>query len=299
VLSFLILSTSVKAEEFYHFDNIARNSNIFMESSDVGIKNSQKLTGILDTHKRISTSLRTSSSMLSDEDLSKWDTIIANTHDENSQVAQTFLNQFVQDYSSSYEKHTMKYLKEHPKAISCKSSPFGGSSCSGHDISADIALKLDADASLQASIKEVNERVWPTPSLPSRSFSPSILTGTEFYVSLDVFAQSLLGKKINGHHKWYQEQYSLMDSNSPDMNAKANMLYKEFSSKLKQDKAIIEKALHVIIKKNKKKDPRYNRLGYCGNPKSLGGCTGTDVTEEVLKVLVENKKAKKIILKAQ
>ena len=145
MLSFLFLSASLQAEEFFHFDNIARNSSIFMESSDVGIKNSQRLTGVLDNHKRLSTALRTSSSMLSDKDLSKWDTIIANTHDENSQVAQTFLNTFVQDYSSSYEEHTMKYLKEHPKAVSCKASPFGGGSCTGDDISSIIAKKLFFD----------------------------------------------------------------------------------------------------------------------------------------------------------
>ena len=299
MLSLLFLSTSLQAEEFYHFDNIARNSTIFMESSDVGIKNSQKLTGILDNHKRISTALRTSSSMLTDKDLSKWDTIIANTHDQNSQVAQRFLNQFVQDYSSSYEKQTIKYLKEHPNAVGCKASPFGGGSCIGEDISAIIAKKLDADPILQASVKEVNARTWPVPSLPNRSFPPSALTGTEFYISLDVFAQSLLGKKITGHHKWYQEKFSLLEPKDPDLNTKANKLYEEFSEKLRQDKNIIEKALKVVVKKNKKKDTRYNSLGYCGNPKSIGGCTGTDITKEVLTSLIENKKAKKIILKAQ
>jgi hypothetical protein len=299
VLSFLFLSTSLQAEEFYHFDNIARNSSIFMESSNVGIKNSQKLTGLLDTHKRISTALRTTSSMLSDGDLSKWDTIIANTHDKNNQVSQIFLNQFVQDYSASYENHTIKYLKEYPKAVSCKASPFGGGSCSGEDISAIISKKLDADKELQATVKEVNERVWPEPSLPTRSFPPISMTGTEFFVSLDVFAQSLFGKKIAGHHKWYEEQFMLLDTKDPDLKMKAEDLYKEFSEKLTHDKSTIEKALKIVVKKNKKKDPRYNSLGYCGNPKALGGCSGTDITEEVLKTLIENKKAKKIIIKAQ
>lgn len=295
---FLFLSTTAQADEYYHFDSIALKSKGFMEASKISMERSQTLTEKLDAQKILSKKLRETSSMLSSEELSKWDLVISNAYEKNAMASQEFLNTFVMDYSGHYEKHTTEYLKAHPKAVSCKPSPFGNS-CTGTDISPSIAQKLDANEELTKGIDEVMARTWPSPSLPSKKFSTIELTGTEHFISLDVFAQSLFGKKIANHHKWYEQQYQAIDTTTEDGKKSANELYQKFESKLQQDKNTIEKALKVLIKKRKKKDSRYLSLGYCGNPIELGGCSGTDITQDVLKELVEYKKSKKIILKAQ
>ena len=295
---FLFLSTTAQADEYYHFDSIAFKSKGFTEASKVSMERSQTLTEKLESQKRLSKKLRETSSMLSSPELSKWDLIISNAYEKNTLSSQEFLNTFVMDYSGHYEKHTTEYLKAYPKAVSCKPSPFGNS-CQGTDISPSIAQKLDANEELKKGIEEVMARTWSTPSLPSKQFSTIELTGTENFISLDVFAQSLFGKKIANHHKWYEQQYQQLDTTSEQGKKSANELYQEFEGRLQQDKNTIEKALKALIKKRKKKDSRYLSLGYCGNPLELGGCTGTDITQDVLKELVEYKKSKKIILKAQ
>ena len=295
---FLFLSSIVHADEYYHFDSIALKSKGFMEASRISMDRSQTLTENLENQKRLSKKLRETSSMLSSLELSKWDLVISGAYEKNAITSQDFLNTFVTDYSGHYEKHTAIYLKDHPSAVSCKPSPFGNS-CKGTDISPSIAQKLDANEELKAGIDDVMARTWPTPTLPSRQFPTIELTGTEHFISLDVFSQSLFGKKIANHHKWYEQQYQKIDTKTEEGKKAANSLYQEFENRLQQDKNTIEKALKALIKKRKKKDPRYLSLGYCGNPIELGGCAGKDITQEVLKELVEYKKSKKIILKAQ
>ncbi|MAA80443.1 MAG: hypothetical protein CL916_14400 [Deltaproteobacteria bacterium] len=295
---FLFLSSTVQADEYYHFDSIAIKSKGFMEASKISMDRSQSLTEDLESQKRLSKKIRETSSMLSSQDLSKWDLVISNAYEKNAMASQEFLNSFVMDYSGHYENHTGNYLKAHPKAVSCKPSPFGNS-CKGTDISESIAKKLDANEELQKGIDEVMARTWPKTSLPSKQFPTIALTGTEHFISLDIFAQSLFGKKIAGHHKWYEQQYQKLDTNAEQGKKAAKDLYQEFESRLQQDKQTIEKALKVLIKKRKKKDPRYLSLGYCGNPAETGGCAGKDITQEVLKEIIEYKKSKKIILKAQ
>lgn len=294
---FLFLST-LHAQEYYHFDSIAQKSAQFMEASKISMDRSQVLTEALETQKRLSKMLRGTASMLESKELAKWDIIISNAYEKNAAEGQTFLNAFVLDYSGHYENHTTKYLQAHPEAVSCKPSPFGNS-CKGTDISPSIAEKLDKNQDLQAGIDEVMKREWPTSSLPTKQFSTIPLTGTQYFISLDVFSQTLFGKKIANHHQWYQEQYQTLDTSTEEGKEGAKTLYGEFEQRLQQDKNTIEKALKVLIKKRKKKDPRYTALGYCGNPTELGGCLGTDITQDVLKELVEYKKSKKIILKAQ
>ena len=295
---FLFLSSTLQAQEYYHFDSIALKSTQFMEASKLSMERSQTLTDTLEEQKRLSKTLRGTTSMLDSKELAKWDIIISNAFEKNSMNGQTFLNSFVLDYSGHYEKHTMSYLKEHPNAVSCKPSPFGNS-CVGTDISPSIAKKLDANEELKSGIDAVMKRTWPTSSLPSKQFSVIPLTGDQHFISLDVFAQTLFGKKVTGHHKWYQEQYQKLDTTTEEGKEGAKELYREFGKRLQQDKSSIEKALNALIKKRKKKDSRYTSLGYCGNPVALGGCSGIDITQEVLKELVEYKKSKKIILKAQ
>lgn len=299
MLTFLFLSASLFAEEYYHFDTIATKSTLFAKSAEEGQQKSMTLTTALDNQKRISTALRTTSTMLNDENLRKWDSIIAKEYEQNNQEAQTFLNSFVQDFSDAFEKHTVSYLSAYPNAVSCKQSPFGGGKCVGDDISAAISTKIDANTELQQSIAEIYSREWPKPMLSTKQFPVIAITGEEYFVSLDVSTQALFGKKMAGHHKWYQSSFESLSPEDAQYKEKAEALYAEFTQKLQQDKTAIDKALAVIIKKNKKKDPRYNTLGFCANPAELGGCAGTDITKEVLQTLIDDKKAKKIILNAQ
>ena len=298
MICFLFLSSTVQAEEYYNFQSIMRKSKGFVEANKISLDRSQTLMENIESQKRLTKKLRETSSMLNSPELSKWDLVVSNSHEKNAMTSIMFENQFITDYSAHYEKHTTNHLKSYPNAVLCLPSPFENS-CKGTDISESIAQKLDANEELKAGIDEVMARTWPTTSLPSKQFATIELTGTDYFISLDVFAQSLFGKKIAGHHRWYEQQYQKLDTDSQQGKEAAKELYQNFKSKMQLDKNTIEKALKALIKKRKKKDPRYLSLGYCGNPAKLGGCTGKDITQDVLNELVEYKKSKKIILKAQ
>ena len=300
MLSFLFLSFFAQAQEYYHFDTIAQNSDMFMKSSEVGINKLTTLKEALGQQQSLSSALRSTSAMLSSSDLSKWDTIISRYYDKNTQTAEDFLLAYQTDYGAAYEKKALEYLKAYPKAKNCKTSPYGGSTCQGTDISKTIGKKLDDDQELKAIIKEINARVWPTPvALPTRKHDVFSLTGTSYYIQLDTFISKLFKKKIAKHHRWYNKSFSALDPKSKGYQKNAQKLYQEFEQRLQDDRKTIEKALKVVIKKKKKKDPRYKDLGFCGNPKALGACNGNDITDEVFKALAENKKSVKIIQKAQ
>ena len=237
--------------------------------------------------------------MINDEKIRKWDSIIAKEYEQNNHVAQEFLNSFVQDFSDVFEKYTRSYLSSFPNAVSCKQSPMGGGKCVGEDISTKISKKLDSNTDLQKSIADVYSREWPAPALPTKQFPVLAITGDEFFISLDVSTQALFGKKMAAYHKWYQTSFEAISEEDPQYKAKAEALYEELTQKMQQDKKAIDNAFAVVIKNHKKKDIRYNKLGFCANPVELGGCVGTDITKEALQKLIDNKKAKKIILDAQ
>jgi len=299
VISFLFLSSFAQAQEYFHFDSIAQNSTMFMKSSEIGINNLSTLQGTLASQQSLSTALRSTSVMLKSSALSEWTAYIAQESEKNTAKAEVFLTAYQTDYGNAYEKKALEYLKSYPNAQSCKSSPFGGSTCQGTDISPEIGKKLDQDTELVSIIDEINARIWPTPKLPTKEADVIKFTGTANYIQLDFFISKLFKKKIAGHHTWYAKSFSSLDPQSSSYKKDVDKLYDNFEKRLHDDQKSIEKSLKIVVKKMKKKDPRFQDFGFCGNPTQLGGCKGINITDDVFSALADNKKAVKIIQKAQ
>ena len=56
--------------------------------------------------------------------------------------------------------------------------------------------------------------------------------------------------------------------------------------------------LQLAVKRKAKKDKRLNALGVCSTDSELGGCTGTDITNDVISIMMADRKIVKALKKA-
>jgi hypothetical protein len=206
-----------------------------------------------------------------------------------------------EDYSTEFGAALARVLAaEDANLVECGATGIaamvGGKDCPGEDANARIAAAIDQDEALQAAIRSIDAIEWPAVSEPSRTCSVVPLTGTEQWIQVGALVGALFPTRLQNHQDDLDRSLAkIMEDDSrsrEDMLDAAEAERARYGAALAADGEIIFTALQLALEKGAKKGAPAS-VGLCPNAPSLGGCTGTDVTREVVTFLKADKKFSK------
>ncbi len=224
---------------------------------------------------------------------------------------QAFVDVQVDDWYDSFGAALGRALASMEGVEECRSAPAGGGitdgglrlpgrasltqDCAGPDRNAELAAAIDSDAVLSAIVDEVGARAWPSLSV---DISPSAPVGLgERYVDLGRFFHAAAAPSLadidrrdsaarvdfavaidGGASK--EELASMRDEAAAITAATAD-------ARASLARPLLSAAEGALARWEKKGEPP---TAWCPNPELLGGCAGTDVTDELLPRLLEDRK---------
>jgi hypothetical protein len=155
---------------------------------------------------------------------------------------------------------------------------------------------MDANPSLVGVVDQLLAEEWPTVGLSGAEQKPVKLTGKDGYVRLAPLVQALAGDQITKLDDDLDRSLGDLDrdlqGSEDDARAaleRGEALRVTYESELA---ALGETVLGAI---EKPLDKAGVDIGVCANPVALGGCTGTDRTDEVIALVKDNKKVLKAL----
>ncbi|MFZ5478795.1 MAG: hypothetical protein ACOZNI_18630 [Myxococcota bacterium] len=165
----------------------------------------------------------------------------------------------------------------------------GRTTCQGKDLNGAIAAAMDQDAALQKELDDIARVEWPTVTLPKKAQGPVALTGTARWVDGGALARQLPG--LERLRKASQEEIgaALEDDEDPKRVEKAQKLHAAWLAALGEQGATLRAAAKASLERGAKKGGPAE-VGWCGNPRALGGCEGEDATKAVIEALKADKK---------
>lgn len=170
-------------------------------------------------------------------------------------------------------------------------------SCAGEDLNAALARAIDADPQLPQEIAAINAEPWPPVQVAGASQPVVPLTGTAGFVRLGPVAQALWKDRLESRSDALDRAVAPLDDAIAGGDAAAMKTAQEqraaYERKLAADGQVLTGLLAETLG-HLKKGAGAN-VGFCVNPAVLGGCPGTDRTEELLPLLVADKKLAKAL----
>lgn len=171
----------------------------------------------------------------------------------------------------------------------------GGTDCPGDDVSRELSAQMDQDPALRAAVGEIKGLDWPGFVVEGTPQPVIPLTGSARYVALDAAARALIQDRLDDLERALEDQLAPLESSlteGADGGTEALAQAQAFRADYDAALAAEGERLMAALTKGLKKDPD---VGVCANPAVLGGCTGTDVSGELLPLLVADKKVLKAL----
>lgn len=163
--------------------------------------------------------------------------------------------------------------------------------CVGEDLNGALAAALDKDTKLQADLKDIASVEWPTVTLEPATQPVVAVTGVERYVSLWALGEKFAGARVSERETTLdaalEELAEGLDANDPKAIASAEAARATWAAGTGADGDALMAAAEAAMAKQKAAPAAW---GWCANPKLLGGCSGEDVTKEVVELLAADKK---------
>ncbi len=161
--------------------------------------------------------------------------------------------------------------------------------CEGESYSKAIAESMDADEILQSAIQAINNVPWPTIEISEQVASPKAISGVDNFIQLDVFVRTFMKQRILMHQQWLESQNDNLiegiESGDKSALEKAQQNREEYFKRLSEDGTQLEALLKAYSEKRGKKHAVLTSLALCGTVQELGGCSGEDVTQDVLNIM--------------
>jgi len=163
--------------------------------------------------------------------------------------------------------------------------------CVGEDLNVALAAALDKDPKLQADLRDIAAVEWPTITLTPAAQPVVAVTGTDRYVSLWALGEKFAGTRVTERETTLdaalEDLAEGLDANDPKAIASAEAARASWAAGIGADGDALRAAAEATIAKQKTAPGSW---GWCANPKILGGCTGEDVTKEIVELLAADKK---------
>ncbi|MEC7987332.1 MAG: hypothetical protein VX278_19330, partial [Myxococcota bacterium] len=304
MLTYLFMTVfQAQAASYYSFDNIAKNSELFKKAAEISGGRFDDMQSELNKANTALKDLEIGTALLNQKELIKWESYCQNEIQRQFASIQNHSQTLQSEFSSHFKESAMAALKSFPNAKVCKKNPnpyLSSKPCEGNDVSKEIAKKMDADQKLVAAIQALQDRDWPTLTIPQTEIPMVEFQGSKYKIQIDVLSY-ILKENVKKHKMTYESQYSQIASvidTDPNAREKATLFYDDYKQNMKNERQTLEKAIKAFLKKARRKDKRFLDIGFCGNPVDLGGCPGEDLTQETLDWLLEHKKSRNILKKA-
>jgi hypothetical protein len=175
----------------------------------------------------------------------------------------------------------------------------GKSNCKGQSLDPTLGRALDADPVLGKAIDGLVGSAWPGVEVPRAAQAPVALAGaaaSDGWFDGAAVATRLVGARLDAAR---QEATDRADAaiESGD-TAAARQATEAWHARLAADGATLRDELAKALARAGKKDAALGGVAWCGNPRALGGCTGTDRTDAVLDALAADTKLAKALGKS-
>jgi hypothetical protein len=216
--------------------------------------------------------------------------------DASTQVFMSALEIAIADLADTYDVTECSPASGGIASMTGPGASGGSRSCDGTDLNAQLAASMDANPSLVGVVDQLLAEEWPTVGLSGAEQKPVKLTGKDGYVRLAPLVQALAGDQITKLDDDLDRSLGDLDrdlqGSEDDARAaleRGEALRVTYESELA---ALGETVLGAI---EKPLDKAGVDIGVCANPVALGGCTGTDRTDEVIALVKDNKKVLKAL----
>ena len=174
----------------------------------------------------------------------------------------------------------------------------GKSNCKGVSLDADIGKTLDADAVLGKALDSLTTGAWPTVEAPQGAQGAVALAAgasVDGWFDGAALANQLVGARLDAARRAATDRADAAVETG-DLAA-AKQATAAWRAQLTSDGDTLRGELVKALARAGKKDAGLGGAGWCGNPRALGGCTGTDRTDDVLAVLTVDTKLTKALEK--
>ena len=301
-MMYLILSTLMAFAEpsdkgYYNETEISKSSTLFAEAAKVSAPQFAQAESTIREHAGIIKVMETNIAILNDEELKAGFTqnqkYMLGYRMQVSKHASMLTEDYDKEFSAAMER-AIEGLEFDGTLSVCEGQAIHAMmgtapKCDGTSFSQSIAQTMDNDSELQSAIKSINAVPWPTTNIEQKSMNVVEITGKDGYINLQTFVEQMMGQRMQVHQQWLERQNDALieglETGDKEAYKKAEANRALYLERLSADGEQLFIALQKYAAKRGKKYPVVNSVGFCGNIKELGGCTGNDVTAEVLTIL--------------
>lgn len=223
-------------------------------------------------------------------------------------VLEAFANTMMEDFDAVFGAALERALAKHPGAVECEAVIATGAAlpgmpaptkknpaCKGDDLNATIAKAMDGDATLRRELDEILGLPWPELKLDAAP-QPVVGGGTR-YVHVDAMFRKLAPDALRRIDQQDEDarlplqaavEEGTAKRNADELRAKAAAIDQATRDRRAALAAPVLSAAQAASEKwAKKGEPT---VGFCANPATLGGCSGTEATDAIVARWAADKK---------
>lgn len=222
---------------------------------------------------------------------------------------QAFADALIGDYDTAFQAAVDRALAKLGEATECEAEVLEGRpipgippktkpnpACSGRNLNPEVALAVDADATLRAAVDAILGRPWPEAALPREAQAP--VGGGERWLSVhDLFmagaADALRAIDQRDDDARTGIEARIEEGASPEELAKLLPEADRIAAETATARAALAAPVIAAAEAAMTKWKGEPAAGWCANPGVLGGCTGADQSRDLVGRLVDDKKVAK------
>jgi hypothetical protein len=299
VLALLTVSAASAAEPaYYHPDDVARASAAFKAASGaMGPAFEERMAQVSRTGSGLQ-DLEVAVGMLGADapsSLTDWVASTRRTAIGESMRLQRHADLLTEDYARVFGDALARALPAVGKgyaATECKAkgiaAMIGRTQCTGVDLNPRLAAAIDADGTLGHALADIATVEWPSLTTFSTPQAPIALTGTERWIDGGAVARAFVGKRVAAARTLATDAAEEA-ADGAGSAADATRAAEVWRAHLSTDGAALRRHLSDALTRGARKGGPA-AVGWCGNPRALGGCAGEDVTSAIVAALKEDEK---------
>lgn len=170
--------------------------------------------------------------------------------------------------------------------------------CKGEDRNQAIATAMDHDEGLTSAIDAMMDREWPTVELPSAPQAPTPGDADEWVMARDLLTK-VAGDGMKTIRRRDDERRDKIDAaleSETEIDVEAlRTEVRRIEQQTAKARASLAAPVLVAADERLAKKAKGVTVGWCANPRTLGGCTGEDTTSSRVSLLVGDKKFMKAV----
>ena len=313
--SLFLMLTSISAAEssdlaYYSSNEVAKNSSLFAQAAEISAPQYAQAETNIRKHSQILSEMEFNTAFLQDDGLTEWfqynQKRIIGYRLQISRHVSFMTDDYDKEFTAAVERaiESIGFEGTVEKCEGNKMQAMMGTApkCDGQSLDKDIASRIDQDQLLKTALNEINALQWPASQVEEKEQAVTPITGADYYIDLYAFSSKFLQASIDDHGNWLEAQTDSiiegLESGDSAAIKQAEVFRKAYNERIAADGQKLMSTLNMYAVKRVKKNDKLASIGFCGNVQALGGCTGQDVTAEMIQFLSNDKKFLKTLSKS-